>query len=46
MNKYLKFARKLKNQWNINVLVKLIVSGALGMVPKCLEKAQGRINTI
>ena len=38
MDKYLDLARELKKLWNMNVKVILIVVGALGTVPKSLEK--------
>ena len=52
INKYLDLTRKLKKQWNMKVTVIPIVVGALGTVPKGLEKKveklkiKGRIETI
>ena len=56
MDKYLDLARELKKIWNIKVKVIPIVVGALGTVPKGLEKGlengferleiRGRIETI
>ena len=51
-DKYLDLARELKKLWNMEVKIVPIVIGALGMVPKCLEKSlselgiKGRIETI
>ena len=51
-DKYLDLTRELKKLWNIRGKVVPIVIGALGMVPKCLEKnlseleIKGRIETI
>ena len=38
MDKYLDLARELKKLWNMKVKMISIVVGALGMVPKSLEK--------
>ena len=38
MNKYLDIARELKKQLNMKVTVIPVVVGALGTVPKSLEK--------
>ena len=52
MDKYLDLARELKKLWNMKVKVISIVFGALGTVPKGLEKGlesleiRGRIETI
>ena len=51
-DKYLDLARELKKLWNMRVKVLPIVIGALGTVPKGLEKSlselriKGRIKTI
>ena len=51
-DKYLDLARELKKQWNMRVKVVSIVIGALGTIPKGLEKSlsklriKGRIETI
>ena len=51
-NKYLDFARELKNLWNIKVTIILIVIGALGTVTKGLVEGlenleeRGRVVTI
>ena len=39
VDKYLDFVRELKKLWNMKVTVIPIVVGALGMVPKGLEKS-------
>ena len=52
MDKYLYLARELKKLWNMKVKVKPIVVGALGTVPKGLERGlenleiRGRIDII
>ena len=49
IDKYLIFARELKKLWNMRVTTIPIVVGALGMVPKGLErgtKRTGRFETI
>ena len=49
IDKNLDLARKLKMQWNMKVTVIPIVCGALGTVPKLLEKVlktMGKIKTI
>ena len=49
MDKYMDLARELKRLWNMKVKVIPIVVGALGTVPKSLEKRleiRGRIETI
>ena len=52
MDKYLDLARELKKLWNMRVKVIPFVVGALGTVPKCLEKRledleiRGSIETI
>ena len=52
IDKYLDLARELKKLWNMKVKVVPIVIGALGTIPKALEKSldkleiRGRIETI
>ena len=52
IDKYLDIARELKTLWNIRVIMMPIILGALGRVPKGLErrleqlKIKGRIETI
>ena len=41
INKYSDLARELKKPWNRNMMVIPIVVGALGTVPKCVEKRLG-----
>ena len=51
INKYLDLARELKKFWNMNVTIISLIIGALGTVPKGLEKLKeleirGRLETI
>ena len=38
IDKYLDFANELKKQWDMQMMVILIVDGALGTIPKGMER--------